>query len=67
MTEVSGEPAPNPEEVGGVALHRAGELDAWIDARPEDFTAWFPPAWRFVTISSPAAPEESKWKRLLGG
>jgi hypothetical protein len=27
------------------------ELVAWIAERLEDFTAWFPPAWRIVSTN----------------
>jgi isopentenyl-diphosphate delta-isomerase len=45
VTTVSGEPDPNPDEVVEWRFIDLGELSRWIDERPEDFTAWFPPAW----------------------
>jgi isopentenyl-diphosphate delta-isomerase len=44
-TTVAGEPLPDPDEVMEYRFIGNDELDAWIAARPEDFTAWFEPAW----------------------
>lgn len=48
VTEVTDEPDPNPDEVSEWRFIALDELSAWIDQRPEDFTAWFPPAWNIV-------------------
>jgi isopentenyl-diphosphate delta-isomerase len=48
VTSVSGEPAPDPEEVVEWRFVPLDELDAWIAASREDFTAWFPPAWEIA-------------------
>ena len=45
VTEVDGEPVPDPDEVVEYRFIAVDELDAWIAAEPEAFTAWFPPAW----------------------
>jgi isopentenyl-diphosphate Delta-isomerase len=52
VTTVSEEPRPDPDEVVEWRFIAPDRLSAWIDERPEDFTAWFPPAWRIV--SAPA-------------
>jgi len=49
VTEVDDEPRPDPEEVGEWRYVGRDELAAWLEARPDDFTAWFPPAWRIVS------------------
>jgi len=49
VTEVSGDPEPNPDEVVEWRFIAPEELTAWIANRPEDFTAWFPPAWGIVS------------------
>jgi isopentenyl-diphosphate delta-isomerase len=49
VTEVSGDPVPDPDEVEAWKFINTAELSAWIDDRPDDFTAWFPPAWRIVS------------------
>jgi|1185.fasta_scaffold414805_2 isopentenyl-diphosphate delta-isomerase len=43
--EVDAEPVPDPDEVMEWRFVNVDELDAWIAAEPEAFTAWFPPAW----------------------
>jgi isopentenyl-diphosphate delta-isomerase len=48
VTEVSGEPDPDPDEVVEWRFVGVDELREWIAARREDFTAWFPPAWMIV-------------------
>lgn len=48
VTTVSEEPSPNPDEVVEWRFVPVDALSAWLDERPEDFTAWFPPAWRIV-------------------
>ncbi|HEX6026336.1 MAG TPA: isopentenyl-diphosphate Delta-isomerase [Solirubrobacter sp.] len=48
VTTVTGEPSPDPDEVVEWRFVGVEELGAWIDARREDFTAWFPPAWMIV-------------------
>lgn len=48
VTDVTGEPRPNPDEVVEWRFVPPGELSAWLDRRPEDFTAWFPPAWKTI-------------------
>jgi isopentenyl-diphosphate Delta-isomerase len=48
LTEVTDTPEPNPDEVVEWRFIALDELAAWLDERPEDFTAWFPPAWRVV-------------------
>ena len=48
VTTVADEPDPNPDEVVEWRFIAPAELDAWIAAEPEAFTAWFPPAWRIV-------------------
>ena len=48
MTEVPTDPVPNPDEVVEWQFNDVDELSAWIDERPEDFTAWFPPAFKIV-------------------
>jgi isopentenyl-diphosphate Delta-isomerase len=55
-TEVFDEPVPDPDEVCEWRFIARDELDAWIEARPEDFTAWFPPAWRIVSSPAPRTP-----------
>jgi isopentenyl-diphosphate delta-isomerase len=45
LTTVSGEPDPNPDEVVEWRFIAVDELARWLDERPSDFTAWFPPAW----------------------
>ena len=56
VTAVSDEPQPNPDEVVEWRFVALDELAAWIEARPQDFTAWFPPAWRIVTPPVPRTP-----------
>jgi isopentenyl-diphosphate delta-isomerase len=51
VTHVEDEPRPDPEEVVEWRYIGREELDAWIADRPEDFTAWFPPAWRIVSTN----------------
>jgi isopentenyl-diphosphate delta-isomerase len=48
VTRVDETPEPNPDEVVEYRYVAADELAAWLAERPEDFTAWFPPAWRIV-------------------
>jgi isopentenyl-diphosphate delta-isomerase len=45
VTTVDGDPVPDPDEVSDWRFVAPGELDEWIAAEPEAFTAWFPPAW----------------------
>ena len=49
VTEVTAEPAPDPDEVVEWRFVGRDELAAWLLERPQDFTAWFPPAWEIVT------------------
>jgi isopentenyl-diphosphate delta-isomerase len=49
VTTVSDDPVPNPDEVVEWRFIALDELSRWLDERPEDFTAWFPPAWRIVS------------------
>jgi isopentenyl-diphosphate delta-isomerase len=56
VTDVSDDPVPDPDEVVEWRFIAPGELDAWIEARPEEFTAWFPPAWRIVSSPAPRTP-----------
>lgn len=56
LTEVTDEPQPNPDEVVEWRFIGLEELSAWLDERPEDFTAWFPPAWRVVNPPEPPSP-----------
>ena len=50
MTEISIDPAPDPDEVMEWRFVPLDELDEWIArARDEEFTAWFPPAWEIVS------------------
>jgi isopentenyl-diphosphate Delta-isomerase len=48
VTEVAGMPSPDPDEVADWRFVAPAELDAWVARRPQDFTVWFPPAWRMV-------------------
>jgi isopentenyl-diphosphate delta-isomerase len=48
VTLVDGAPLPNPDEVMDWRYVAPAELSAWIAGRPEDFTAWFPPAFRIL-------------------
>jgi isopentenyl-diphosphate Delta-isomerase len=48
VTTVAEVPDPNPEEVGEWRFIGLDELTTWLYERPEDFTAWFPPAWKVV-------------------
>jgi isopentenyl-diphosphate delta-isomerase len=45
VTTVDGDPVPDPDEVMDWRFVAVEELDAWIAAEPDAFTAWFPPAW----------------------
>ena len=50
VTEISIDPAPDPDEVMEWRFVPLDELDDWIArAREEAFTAWFPPAWEIVS------------------
>jgi len=49
VTTVTDEPVPNPDEVVEWRFIALDELSRWLDERPEDFTAWFPPAWEIVS------------------
>ena len=51
VTTVADEPEPNPDEVVEWRFIAPAELDAWIAAERETFTAWFPPAWEIVRRS----------------
>ena len=48
VTTVAEIPEPNPDEVVEWRFIGLEELATWLQDRPEDFTAWFPPAWRVV-------------------
>ena len=48
VTTVSDDPAPNPDEVVEWRFIALDELSRRLDERPEDFTAWFGPAWRIA-------------------
>jgi isopentenyl-diphosphate delta-isomerase len=48
VTRAEGSPQPDPEEVVEWRYLAPAELEAWLEARPEDFTAWFAGAWRIV-------------------
>ena len=48
VTTVTDDPIPNPDEVVEWRFIALDELSRWLDERPEDFTAWFPPAWRIA-------------------
>ena len=48
VTEVASDPVPDPDEVVEWRFVDVTEMDAWIAAEPEAFTAWFPPAWAIV-------------------
>ena len=48
LTEVSDTPRPNPDEVVEWRFIALDDLSSWLDERPQDFTAWFPPAWNVV-------------------
>jgi isopentenyl-diphosphate delta-isomerase len=52
VTTVDGDPLPDPDEVMDWRFVDAAELDAWIAAEPEAFTAWFPPAWAIARTRS---------------
>jgi isopentenyl-diphosphate delta-isomerase len=56
VTGVSEAPAPDPDEVVEWRYVGAAELAAWLAERPEDFTAWFPPAWEIVTARAARTP-----------
>jgi isopentenyl-diphosphate delta-isomerase len=56
VTHVTDTPEPNPEEVVEWRFVALDELSAWLDERPQDFTAWFEPAWAIVTPPAPPAP-----------
>jgi isopentenyl-diphosphate delta-isomerase len=49
VTVVDETPDPNPSEVVEWRFVAPDELEAWVEQRPADFTAWFEPAWRIVT------------------
>ena len=50
VTEISIDPAPDPDEVMEWRFVPLDELDEWIArARETEFTAWFPPAWEIVS------------------
>ena len=56
VTEVTDEPEPDPDEVVEWRFIAPDELTRGSTARPEDFTAWFPPAWRIVSPPVPRTP-----------
>lgn len=56
VTEVSGAPSPDPDEVVEWRFVALDELSEWIADRREDFTAWFPPAWEIVTAPAARTP-----------
>ena len=48
VTDVDETPEPDPDEVVEWRFVAPAEVNAWLADSPEDFTAWFPPAWRIV-------------------
>src|SRR4051794_13632323 len=48
VTRVDDAPRPDPAEVEGWRFVARRELDAWLAQRPDEFTAWFHPAWEIV-------------------
>ena len=52
VTRVDEPPDPDPDEVVEWRYIGAGELEAWLRERPQDFTAWFPPGWRIVNSTN---------------
>ena len=56
VTTVTDTPDPNPDEVVEWRFIDLAELSRWLDERPEDFTAWFPPAWQVVTAEARRTP-----------
>jgi len=52
VTQVVGDPLPDPDEVVEWRFVGADELAAWLASSPDDFTAWFPPAWEIVRAGS---------------
>jgi len=48
VTRVDEAPRPDPAEVEGWRFVPRRELDAWLAERPDEFTAWFHPAWEIV-------------------
>jgi isopentenyl-diphosphate delta-isomerase len=51
-TTVTAEPVPDPDEVVEWRFVALDELDAWLAAAPQDFTAWFEPAWAIARAPS---------------
>ncbi len=48
VTTVDGAPAPDPDEVMEHRFVARDELDGWLAAEPDAFTAWFGPAWSLL-------------------
>jgi isopentenyl-diphosphate delta-isomerase len=44
----TGPPCPSPAEVAEWRFIEPGELNRWLNLRPDEFTVWFAPAWRIV-------------------
>jgi isopentenyl-diphosphate delta-isomerase len=55
VTTVAGDPVPDPDEVVEWKFVELEALAAWIAAAPDEFTAWFPPAWAIAIARAPAA------------
>jgi len=55
VTTVTGEPVPDPDEVVEWRFIALEELAAWIAGSPDEFTAWFPPAWHIASAQAPPA------------
>jgi len=55
VTTVTDDPVPDPDEVVEWRFVALDELDAWIAAEPEAFTAWFAPAWAIARARSARA------------
>lgn len=54
----AGEPRPDPHEVAACRWMEPPAIDAELRARPDDFTAWFRPAWE--ALRSAASDEEPR-------
>ncbi len=52
VTTVAGDPVPDPDEVVEWKFVDVEELAAWIAAAPDEFTAWFPPAWAIARAAA---------------
>ncbi len=55
VTTVTSDPVPDPDEVVEWKFIDLEELAAWIVAAPDEFTAWFPPAWNIAIARAPSA------------